>query len=119
MPELNLEQVFGTGTAQTATTLTISKSGLAALLSNSGYSFTPKDANSPDELIAGIICAGLATLTPEARSVDPTARNVEFSYDPTINFDTTTINGQTYNRHVVDVRFYKPVPTPKLNPSDY
>jgi len=119
MPELSLEAVFGTGTAQTLTTFTLSKSGLAALLSAQGYGFTPKDTNTPDELIAAIICAGLISLTPDARELDPLARNVEFDYDPAINFDATTLNGQVYNRHSVSVRFYKPIPTPKINPSDY
>jgi len=119
MPELSIEAVFGTGTTQTATTFSISKTGLAALLSSAGYTFNPSATNTTDELIAAIVCAGLATLTPAAREADPATRNIEFLFDPTINFTTTTINNQTYNRHTVDVSFYKPIAIPKLNPSDY
>jgi hypothetical protein len=119
MPELSIEAIFGTGTAQTATTFTISKSGLAAILTAAGYSFNPKADNSADELMAALICAGLVNLSPANREVDPINRNVELSYDSTINFDTTTLNGQTYNRHTVSVNFYKPIATPKLNPSDF
>jgi hypothetical protein len=119
MPELAPEIVFGAGTTQSPTTFTLSKAGVSTLLANAGYTFTPKDVNSADELMAAIICCGLVSLTPAAREADPANRNIEFDYDPTLNFDTTNLGGITYNRHVVDVRFYKAIPTPKLNPSDY
>ncbi len=119
MAELTLEQALGTGTTQTPTTFVISKSGMAALLSAAGYTFTPKDVNSVDELFAAVTCCGLASLTPEVRDADPDNKNLEFRYDPTINFSTTVLNDSTYNRHVVEVAFYKKIPTPKLNPSDF
>jgi hypothetical protein len=119
MAELSLEQALGTGASQNPTTFVISKTGMAALLSAAGYTFTPKDSNSVDELLAAITCCGLAKLTPEVREADPTHKNIEFRYDPTINFSTTVLNGQTFNRHTVEVAFYKSIPTPTLNPSDY
>jgi hypothetical protein len=118
MPERTITEVFGAGTTQTATELRISKTGLASLLSAAGYQFNPTEANTLDELIAAITCACLAQLTPEAREAEPLTRNVEFNYDVDRGFDSPTIDGQTYNRHTVEVVFYKAIATPKLNPSD-
>ncbi len=118
MAELSVVDFFGAGTTQTATELRISKAGLSALLASGGYTFAASDANSVDELIAAIVCAGLIKLNPEARTIDSINRNVEFRYDPTVNFDSPTIDGQTFNRHTVEIGFYKPIPTPKLNPDD-
>jgi len=119
MAELMLPDMFGDGATQTATELRISKAGLAAVLTAAGYTFNPRADNSLDELVAAFICAGLARVNAEARAADPVARNVEFNYDPTIGFDSPTIDGQTFNRHTVDVAFYKPITTPKLNPTDF
>jgi hypothetical protein len=119
MAEKALTEVLGAGTTQTDTELRISKTGLAALLTANGYTFAPSASNSPDQLIAAIICAGLITMKAEDREADPANRNVEFSYDPAINYDSPTINGQSYSRHVVSVGFYKAIPTPTLNPSDF
>ena len=118
MPEATIVEVWGNGSKQTTTEIIISKTGLAALLTEAGYSFAPSDSNTLDELIAALICAGLTKLSPAARSIDPINRNVEFRYDPTVNFDSPTVDGQTFNRHTVELAFYKPIPTPKLNPSD-
>jgi|GEM_PF-6112459 len=118
MADRLLTDLFGTGTTQTATELRISKTGLASLLSAAGYNFTPTSDNTVDELVAAIACAGLTVLTSQEREVDPITRNVEFSYDPNINFDSPTLEGQTFNRHTIEVVFYKPIATPKLNPSD-
>jgi len=119
MPELPITAMFGTGSSQTATELRISKSGLAAVLTAAGYSFTPKADNTLDELVAALVCAGLVVLTPEARTQDPTTRNIEFNFDPAIGFDSPTIDGQTFQRHTVDIAFYKPIVTPQINPTDY
>lgn len=118
MAELTIVEGWGAGSRQTATEVIISKPGLAALLAEAGYTFTPRDNNSLDELIAAITCAGLVKLSPEARQIDSLNRNIEFRYDPAVNFDSPSIDGQTFNRHTVEVAFYKPIPTPKLNPSD-
>jgi hypothetical protein len=119
MAEISLTDMFGNGSTQTATEVRISKPGLQALLTAAGYTFTPKESNSVDELLAAFICAGLVALNPDVRKVDPINRNVEFSYDPTLNFDSPTIDGQTYNRHTIEAIFYRPITTPKLNPSDF
>lgn len=119
MAEKTLIEIFGAGTSQTATELRISKEGLSALLSANEYTFIAKADNSPDELIAAIVCAGLATMKVSDREADPINRNCEFTYDPAINYDSPNLNGQTYSRHTVSVAFYKPIPTPKLNPSDF
>lgn len=118
MPEFTIAEVWGTGSRQTATEIIISKAGIAALLANAGYTFTPAGDNTLDELIATIVCAGLIQMTPEARLTDSVNRNTEFRYDPTVNFDSPTVDGQTFNRHTVEIAFYKPIPTPKLSPSD-
>ena len=119
MPEKTLVEAFGVGSTQNATEILISKTGLAALLATNNYSYSPSANDSLDELIAAIICAGLISLSPTEREVDKLNRNVEFRYDPTINYDSPTLDGQTYNRHVVEVAFYKPIPTPTLSPSDF
>lgn len=119
MPKATIVEVFGTGSSQSATEVRISKAGLAAVLAAAGYTFTPTDANSADEIIAAIVCAGLAVLTPATREAEPLVRGVEFSYDPTVNFDSVSVNGQSFNRHTVEAAFYQLIPTPKLNPSDF
>jgi hypothetical protein len=63
MPDRVITELFGAGSSQTAAELRISKTGLAAVLSAAGYSFTPTDTNTLDELIAAITCAGLVKLT--------------------------------------------------------
>jgi hypothetical protein len=118
MAELTIAEALGAGSRQTATELIINKAGLTALLADAGYTFVASDANTLDELIAAIVCAGLIKLSPESRLIDSINRNVEFRYDPTINFDSPTVGGQTFNRHTVEVAFYKAIPTPKLNPMD-
>jgi len=119
MPEQELTAMLGANSSQTATEIRINKAGLAALLTAAGYTFTPKADNTLDELVAALICAGLVALTPEARAVDPISRNIEITYDPAIGFDSPTVDGQTFHRHTVDVAFYKPITSPKLNPSDF
>lgn len=119
MPEKTLSEAFGAGSSQSPTEIIISKTGLAALLTTNGKNFNPTASNSLDELIAAIVCAALITLSPEEREVDKIARNVEVRYDPTINFDSPTLDGQTYNRHVVELAFYKQIDTPALSPSDF
>lgn len=118
MARRTIVEVFGIGSTQTATEIRISKAGLTDLLTAAGYTFVPTDSNTVDELIAAIICAGLVTLTPASREADPALRNVEFRYDPATSFDSPTVDGQTFNRHTVEAAFYKPIATPKLNPSD-
>ena len=118
MAKSTLIEVFGIDSTQTATELRISKAGLANLLSAAGYTFVPAADNTVDELIAAIACSGLVSLTSASRETDPINRRVEFRYDPTTNFDSPTIDGQSFNRHVVELAFYKPIATPKLNPSD-
>ena len=117
--EKTLVQAFGAGSSQSISEIIISKSGLATLLATNQFTFTPAADNSLDELIAAIICAGLITLSPTEREVDKVNRNIEFRYDSTINYDSPTLDGQTYNRHIVEVAFYKPIPTPIINPSDF
>jgi hypothetical protein len=118
MPERTITEVFGANATQTATELRIDKAGLAAILAQAGFTFNPTNTNTLDELVAAIVCAGLARLTAAEREADPIARNVEFNYDPNLNFDSPTLDNQTYNRHTVEVVFYKPIATPKLNPSE-
>lgn len=119
MTEKTLTEVFGTGSSQTITEIIISKTGLAALLFSAGYTFTPTASNSVDQLLAAIVCAGLVALSPEERSKDVINRNLEFRYDPNINFSTITTDGQTFNQHTIELAFYKPVATPSFNPSDF
>jgi hypothetical protein len=119
MAEQTIVDMLGAGSTQTATEFRISKAGLSARLSAAGYTFDVKAENTLDELVAAFICAGIATLTPEKRAIDPINRNIEMTYDPTLGFDAPTIDSQTFNRFTVDVAFYKPIPAPKLNPSDF
>jgi hypothetical protein len=119
MAGLTLTEALGANSRQTATEVLISKQGLAALLSSSNFTFVPKEENSLEEIMVAITCASLVTMSPAEREKDIVNRRIEFRYDPTINFDSPTINGQSFNRHVVEQAFYKPIATPKLNPSDF
>jgi hypothetical protein len=118
MPEKTLVEVFGAGSSQSATELIISKTGLASILAPN-YSFSPTANNSVDELLAAIVCSCLMNLSPEDRAEDPLTRNLQFSYDPTINFSVVNVNGQSFNQHIIELAFFKAITTPKLNPSDF
>jgi hypothetical protein len=119
MAEKAIPDVMGAGSSQTPTQFIISKPGLAAILAAAGFTFTPKDTNTLDELVTAVLCAGLAGMKPADREADPLNRNVEFRYDPAINFDTTVIDAKTYERHTIEAALYKHIPTPAINPSDF
>lgn len=119
MAEKTLIEVFGDGASQTETEIIINKPALAAILAAVGHTFTPSATNSVDELMAAIVCAGLINLKPIDRDTDPVNRNIEFRYDPTLNYDRPTLNGQTFDRHTVEVAMYKAISAPNIHPSDY
>jgi hypothetical protein len=117
MAEFTLVDVFGSQATQDVEKVILYKSDLAAILTAAGYTFVPAANNSVDSLMLAIVCAGLIKMTPASREADPVNKNVEFSYDPAINYDSPTLDGQSYSRHTVSVASYVPIPTPKLNPS--
>jgi hypothetical protein len=119
MSELTFPEALGVGSSQTTTEFIISKAGLSTLLASKGYTYTPSDNDSVDKLFIVLALVGLATMNPEERAKDPVARNIEFRYDPAVNFDSPTIDGQSYNRFVIEQAIYKPITIPKINPADF
>jgi hypothetical protein len=119
MAELTLVEALGIGSTQTATEIIISKEGLATLLAAGGFTFTPKPANSVDEIFISFACSGLITMSPAKRAEDPVNRNIQFSYDPAFNFSSVTIDGQLYSQHLIEQAILKPIVVPKINPSDF
>jgi hypothetical protein len=63
MPELSLTQVFGAGTTENATTLTIPKSNLGGVI--------PAATNPADSLAAGLIIRLNSVYTQAARAANP------------------------------------------------
>jgi hypothetical protein len=92
MAEPTLDQLFGTGTTQTATTLTIPKSGLVAL------GLTPTATNSAESLLAAILKLCQTSLSPANA-----ASNINQSLTVSNSPDSLVTVGQTssYRKNII------------------
>jgi len=88
MPEPTINDVFGAGATQTATTLTILKADLLTL--------TPVAANRGEQLLMGIILRAQANLTPAARNLD---FDRSIAIEPAFDQVTSRTVGSTTNNY--------------------
>lgn len=119
MAEIDFNTIFGADSTQTITEWRLNKSNIQAILQANNYEFTPEANNSVDQLMTVIVLLGLIHLTPSYREADTANRNLEFRFDPSVNFDSPTLNGQTFSRHTVEAAFYTLTSVPKINPNNY
>jgi hypothetical protein len=92
MAEPTLAQIFGVGTTQTATTLTISKSGLSAM------GLTPTATNSAESLLAAILKLCQTSLSPANA-----ANNIDQSLTISNSPDSLVVVGSTssYRKNII------------------
>ncbi|MFM6920540.1 MAG: hypothetical protein ACKPKT_23685 [Dolichospermum sp.] len=112
MPQPTLTEVFGSGATQTATTLTISKSTLAAVVG-----LTATQDNSAESLLAAILLIAKINLTETKFEL-----NVDQSIVIGNGFRSTTVRGDNNTPYVTDrltVDFSKIDPQTPLDPDDY
>ncbi|MFM6723978.1 MAG: hypothetical protein ACKPJF_05935 [Dolichospermum sp.] len=111
MPQPTLTEVFGSGATQTATTLTISKSALAAV------GLTATQDNSAEALLAAILFLAEVNLTEQKFGT-----NIDQSIVVGKGFRTSTIRGNNNTPYITDqltVNFSKIDPQTPLDPDDY
>ncbi|MBD2344174.1 hypothetical protein [Anabaena subtropica] len=112
MAEPTLEQVFGAGTTQDATTITILKSNLPGL--------TVSASNTAEALLTGILKRAAVNLTDANRETNlDQSVFVDLSLTPSF---TTRINGantETFIRNTISVELDKAYGTVEIDPDDY
>jgi hypothetical protein len=112
MAEPTLEEVFGTGTTQDATSITILKAnlpGLTAIANNTGES-----------LFTGILKRGAVNLTDTNRetNIDQSVF-VDLSLTPSFTTRTNGNTTETYIRNTISVELDKAYGTVEIDPDDY
>ncbi|BAT53774.1 hypothetical protein NOS3756_27370 [Nostoc sp. NIES-3756] len=110
--ELTLEQVFGAGTTQDATSITILKANLPGL--------TAAANNTAESILTGILKRGAVNLTETNRESNIN-QSVVVDMSATPSFTTRT-NGnttETYIRNTISVELDKAYGTVEIDPDDY
>lgn len=108
MAEPTLQQVFGTGASQTASTITISKADLTQLF--------PSATNRAEELLVALLLKAGTYLTDANRQLDPANVNVSIvAGTPTF----ITSNQLTFRRDSLNVLLYKLDAGSSITPADY
>ncbi|AFY94633.1 hypothetical protein [Chamaesiphon minutus] len=106
MAEPTLEEVFGTGTTQTSTTITILKSNL---------DITAAADNRAESLFAGIVKKASGKLSVASRN-----ENLEQNIAIEQGFPSTAFRGQTpYDQLQLNVTFQKLSPVTSIDPDNY
>ncbi|MBE9191397.1 hypothetical protein IQ230_13785 [Gloeocapsopsis crepidinum LEGE 06123] len=109
MAEPTLQQVFGAGATQDATTLTIAKADLAAV------GLTASATNTAESLIVGILLLAKNTLTAAALDSNPDQSiSIEDSFDSLV-----TRNNQTFRQKTYSVNLQKLDTASTIDPDDY
>ncbi len=110
--EPTLEQVFGVGTTQDATSITILKSNLPGL--------TASTSNSAESLLTGILKRASVNLTGTNRDSNIN-QSVVVDMSNTPSFTTRTNNNttETYIRNTISVELDKAYGTVEIDPDDY
>lgn len=109
MAEPTLEQLFGVGTTQTATTLTISKSGLAAA------GLTASGTNSAESLLAAILALCQTSLSG-AKAATNADQSITVSDSPA---SLVTVGSQTRYRKNIIISFGSVANTAGITPDAY
>lgn len=108
MAEPTLQDVFGVGATQTATTITISKSDLP---------ITPAVDNTAERLLAGIIKRAATTLTESSFEA-----NADQSITIVLDLPQTVYRGTSatpYEQKRVTISLAKVAPSPDFDANDY
>ena len=109
MAEPTLAEVFGANATQNESTLTISKSDLAAI------GLTPKVENTGESLFASIIALAQQNLTEDNRDT-----NIDQSVTITDNLPSlVTRNDDNYRQESKTINFEKKDDQSTFNPNDY
>lgn len=109
MAEPTVEQLFGVGTTQTATTLTIPKSGLTAL------GLTPSATNTAESLLAAILKLCQASLSPTKAAGNPD-QSITISDSPA---SLVAVGSTTFYRKNILISFGAVTNTAGITPDDY
>lgn len=112
MAEPSLQQIFGAGATQTATTLSIAKTDLAAV------SLTASATNTAESLLVALLLLAKASLTPATleTNLDQSVSVAESDF----NFQTlVTRNNQTYRQSTYSINLQKLDQGNIIDPDDY
>ncbi|MBE9191443.1 hypothetical protein IQ230_14015 [Gloeocapsopsis crepidinum LEGE 06123] len=109
MPEPTLQQVFGAGATQTATTLTIEKADLTAV------GLTASATNTAESLFVGLLLLAKAVLTAAGLESNPDQSiSIEDSFDSLV-----TRNNQTFRQKTYSINLQKLDTGATIDPDDY
>lgn len=112
MAEPTLQQVFGLGASQTATTLSIAKADLAAV------GLTASATNTAESLFVSILLLVKNSLTTTAQETNPDQSVTVAEAD--FNFQTlVTRNNATYRQSTYSVNLQKLDTGATIDPDDY
>jgi hypothetical protein len=117
MAELSLQNVFGASATQSATTFTVTKAEMAALVTAAGFTYTPTANDGAEKLFSALLFAASANLNSTQRAIDLVGRNIEIiapSY-PTI----VSSSGVNYQRDGWTVNLYLPYTYSPLSANNY
>ena len=110
MAEPTLQQIFGTGATQTATTITIVKADLPGL--------TPAADNRAEPVFVGILLRAKSFLTPANQEAN-SEQSITIT-DPDFNADSLVQrNNQTYRQKTQSVNLQKLDTSTEIDPDDY
>jgi len=117
MAELSLQNVFGASATQNATTLTLNKAELAALVTAAGFTYTPTANDGVEKLFSALVFAASLNLNTTQRAVDTATRNIEINAPsaPAIIATTTGI----FQRDSWTFNLFKPYTYAPLSSNDY
>lgn len=110
MADYTLQELFGPGAAQTATTVTIQKADLAAV------GLTASANNSAESLLIAIFLRCYQIATENNRLLDEANRNTAIS---DAGIDLYEGAGGTFIRRSLALSVYKAFAVPTLDPDDY
>ncbi|WNN89706.1 hypothetical protein [Gloeocapsopsis dulcis] len=109
MPEPTIQQVFGSGATQDATTLTISKADLVT------KGLTASATNTAESLMVGILLLAKDALTAAGLDTNPDQSiSIEDSFDSLV-----TRNNQTFRQKTYSINLQKLDTSSTIDPDDY
>lgn len=117
MAELTLQNVLGASATQSDTSITITKSEIAALALAAGFVYTPTANDGAEKLFAAILFAASQNLNATNRAVDYTNRNIEIAAP---NYPTIVSQANSnWQRDSWTVNLFKPFTYQALSANDY
>jgi hypothetical protein len=110
MAEPTLSEVFGAGSSQNSTSLTIQKSDLAVV------GLTAGAGNTAESLLTAIVLLASRSLTESNRASDTVNRNISVNYG---GQDLVQQGDSNYRRDAFSMLLYKPTTLATVDPDDY